>query len=270
MSLLSYDACGPVALISEAIRLCPELCNLSAFLALCQTSKQLRIQCCQFFDHPKLLRQLLLRAVLDVVEGHTDNVHDIRALLSMCCEAWGPTALAAHLDLQKALIAAKDKFPLAKLLVQAGACFTKEFVVAAALANNPGPPKWVQACSLLGLATSLPQHITSYCLDGMYPPQPQDLTADNLFSLTAIALVMNPQEPTDVGYFADFDMFAFLDEPQAQALSPDQVKQLMQLILMRCKSREAPIFIFCIPSASYQLQNTSQTQTRSSWWKPVL
>ena len=231
MSLPAYDACDSVTRLSEAFKLCPEFCNLSAFLALCQTSKQLKLQCRHFFNQPELLRQWLLTAILDVVDGHKDKLHDVQDLLYLCCEAWGPTALAGQLGLQKALIAAKDDLPLARLLIQAGARFNEEVMPAAAFTNNPGPAKWVQACSQLGIATSLPPHITSYCLDGLYRIQPQELTADDLFSFTAIALARDPSIEFLV-------RTALLHVPAAQAWSADQVKQLMQLILLQCKAKQ--------------------------------
>ena len=219
-----------MALLAEAFKLRPDHVDLSCFMALFRTSKQLRTQCEMLFSQHDILRRCLLVAVREVIEGNTARWRDIQALMYLCRGAWGLLPMASLLDLQGALLASRGVRSLSLLFVQAGARITEDVLITAALSNNPGLKEVVQSCNDLGIRADLPPALVRYCHGLLRPRHLQHLTADTLFSIAAVACASPDQEGVAN------DTSTFLQHQAAQAFTSLQVKQLLQQLLLQCKA----------------------------------
>ena len=133
-------------------------------------------------------------------------------LLRQCCKRWGIVSLAIRLDLQAALVEAKQDTVISVLFISAGARITLDLLL-----NHPhpqAPAQWFQAYQILGLSLDLPPLARTLCsyssngFNGMQLPlnmqaaaalQPQylqQLSLQELLQYAKLTISIVPEEET--------------------------------------------------------------------------
>ena len=155
--------------------------NLLGFVSTLKTSKSVLQECWDSIPDQQL-QQLLQDAVhnkpktvtsltpLDHVQ-QTQFLHaavascpsssSISWLLQQCCKRWGIVSVATRLDLQAALIEAKQDTILSVLFISAGARISLDLLLNHA--HPQAPAQWFQAYQVLGLSLDLPPLARTLC-----------------------------------------------------------------------------------------------------------
>ena len=137
--------------------------DLDTLVSLCQASKQLHNQCLDLPD--QLLQSIVHQAI------NTKQIYDptwqsadtnsrwssLAWLLGALSKRWGIMQLAARLDLQQALLAAKSDRVACIILIRAGARITWPVLLLSSGPYNPGPRFWAQIYQHLQLFWDLPR-----------------------------------------------------------------------------------------------------------------
>ena len=180
------------------------------------------------------LKQALQSAVTRASYARDSARHEAFArlgkLLRLCCNHQGITSLAASFDLQWALIEANGNRPLVKLLIQAGARISEDFIVSAALQAKSHVSVWLDAYKQLGLDISLPYYLNPTYIhsDFLHGSSPAIyLQPSSLFSFTAIAI-----QAANTAHADPEDVAQLIRLNPAAQWSPQQLQQLLALDLL--------------------------------------
>ena len=150
----------------ELLPLLSSKLDLETLVSLCQASKQLHDQCLDLPDQQlqSIVQQALKAEQLKDYEGYdgrqlTDADSYCRSLgwlLTALAKRWGIMQLAARLDLQQALLAAKSDSLACYMLIRAGARITRPLLLLSSGPYNVGPVYWAQDYQQFRLFWDLP------------------------------------------------------------------------------------------------------------------
>ena len=136
--------------------------DLETLVSLCQASKQLHDQC---LDLPDQLLQTIVQQAIKTKQDYNPTWQgadtgsrwsSLAWLLGALSKRWGIMQLAARLDLQQALLAAKSDSVACYILIRAGARITRPLLLLSSGPYNSGPRFWAQIYQYLQLCWDLP------------------------------------------------------------------------------------------------------------------
>ena len=225
----------------EVVQLCTRLLDLQAIISLSRTSKQLREHAIvSIAQQDNLLQRWLQKAITAVTSSTSpasrqQHLGNIRWLLHQCSQKWGIIPLAARLDLQGALPAAKGHHLLVRLIIQAGARISQPLILAATNTPSSMPSTWLWAYKREGLATGLSAMLEAVCSheptetkrDNPGLAVPAAATPDDLLTAAAVALADPQQLP----------LLPILQHPSCKLWTAPQLHHLLILTLTFKPSR---------------------------------